>query len=186
MHFLLLAACAVDDPAPVDDTGTPVPTDSTPTDTDTTPTGLDPDDLETFRARVERDLNGIYASGASVAIWKDGTIVYAEGFGSADPDTDVPVTPETLYQVGSDTKKLTAIAVLQQVQQGRLSLDQTVASALPDVELVRSPEWNDAATLHQLLSHQGGSPTTPPGTTTRRTTSSRTAPPGSSPRGNGR
>lgn len=161
MHLLLLLACTdPTDGTPVDDTGTPLTGDSIPTETDTdpgtTPTGLDPDDLDTLRRRIERDLNGLYASGASVALWKDGAVVFAEGFGSADPDAEVAITPETLFQVGSDTKKMTAIAVLQQVAAGTLSLDQTVASALPDVELARSPEWNDAATLHQLLSHQGG------------------------------
>ncbi len=157
MHLVLLLACTPKDVVPVDDTGASTGTDTADTsDTpDTTTTGLDADDLATFRNRVERDLSG-YGTGASVAFWKNGAIVYAEGFGSADPDADVPVTPETIFQVGSDTKKMTAIAVLQQVQAGRLSLDQTVASALPDVALARSPAWAGGTTLHHLLSHQGG------------------------------
>lgn len=151
MLTLLLAACA-HDPAP-DAPGT-TGGDSDPV--TTTPPALDPDALDELRARVDRDFRNLLASGASVALWQHGDIVFAEGFGSADPDVEVPVTPDTLFQVGSDTKKMTAIAVLQQVEAGTLDLDDPLEQVLPDVELAANPEWNNTATLHQLLSQQGG------------------------------
>jgi CubicO group peptidase (beta-lactamase class C family) len=120
-------------------------------------TTLDAQALARLRDTMTRVLaDSRHASGASMAIWMNGEIVFAEGFGSADPDTDIPVTPDTLFQIGSDTKKLTAIAALQQVEAGALDLDAPISATLPGFDLERSPGWADTVTLHQLLSHQGG------------------------------
>jgi len=161
MTLLLLALGCQGKDLPADDTGTPpddtAATDSIPTDdTATTVTGLDPDEVDAFLNRVQRAMRGGYASGAQVAIWKDGGLALEAGVGSADPDAEVEITPETLFQIGSDTKKLTAVAVLQQVESGAYALDDTVSTLLPDLALARSPEWVGDATVHDLLSHQGG------------------------------
>lgn len=135
------------------------PVDSPPVDSqpdDSGVEGLDPEVLASLQRAVQRDLaRSTFATGASVAVWQDGRIIYAEGFGNADPDGDVPVTPDTIFQIGSDTKKMTALAVLQQVQAGTLSLDTPLNQILPELHLDRSPDWAATTTLHDLLSHQG-------------------------------
>jgi len=95
------------------------------------------------------------ASGASVAVWIDGQII-AFGVGDRHPDDGGEITADTLFQIGSDTKKMTAIAALQQVQAGRLSLDETMTDALPGFAFSLDTSWADEATLHDLLSHQSG------------------------------
>lgn len=64
-----------------------------------------------------------------------------------------PVDRDTLFQLGSTTKMLTAATALQHVDAGRLTLDDTMDAALGGFELSRSPEWS--GTLHELLTHQG-------------------------------
>ncbi len=148
MLFLLALACK----HPADD----VETGAVDTD-DTTPPVLSEDDLAAIAAAVDTDLGASLASGCQIAVWKDGAIVYTAEFGKADPTDLVKlVTADMLFQIGSDTKKLTALALLQQEQAGTLARTDTVADAIPGLTLAASPEWAEAATLHDLISHQGG------------------------------
>jgi CubicO group peptidase (beta-lactamase class C family) len=132
---------------------------STITGDDTTTSGepneLDDDAIARIREAVEQSLGNGLATGCSVAIWRDGEVIYAEGFGTKD-EAGNPVTTDTLFQIGSDTKKLAAMTLLQLVDAGELSLDQTVGELLPALELAPSPGHLDALTVHQLLSHQSG------------------------------
>jgi len=90
-----------------------------------------------------------------VAVWLDGACHYVGGFGSASASEDQAVTEDTLFMIGSDTKKMTAALALQQVQAGRLTLDTPISTVLPDFEPPYAPDF-PSATLHELLSHQGG------------------------------
>jgi len=106
-------------------------------------------------AAVEADLETNLATGASVAVWLDGQVIWVGGFGSADPlGTRVP-DEDTLYMIGSDTKKLTAMSLLRKVAAGDIALDTTIADVLPDLTMVYAPGFTHA-TVHDLLSHQGG------------------------------
>jgi CubicO group peptidase (beta-lactamase class C family) len=85
---------------------------------------------ERVRAAVDRSLGTGLATAYSVAVWRDGEVIYAEAFGETDPD-GTPATTDTLFQIGSDTKKMTAVSLLRKVDEGLLSLDDTVAEQLP-------------------------------------------------------
>jgi CubicO group peptidase (beta-lactamase class C family) len=147
--FLALACKHADtDDTDVGETDTLVETDTTGPDRTAA--------FEAIREAVATDLLQNDATGASVAIWYDGEVIFAEGFGKRDPDAEDPVAPTTLFQIGSDTKKLTAIAVLREVEAGHLSLDDTLSEALPDLHFAKDAGWTDAITVHQLISHQGG------------------------------
>jgi len=102
------------------------------------------------------DLERNEAYGVSVAVMEDGVVTFAEAFGSRDADGDEPLTPQTLMQIGSTTKHMTAAALLQKVEQGLVSLDDTLESVLPDLELAQDPSWDDQLTLRMLLSQQSG------------------------------
>jgi len=138
LALLLVAACGDN----TLDTGTVEPT-------------LPADQIDSIHAAVTGALGHGLATAYSVAIWRDGEIVYAEGFGTADGAAE-PVTPDMLFQIGSDTKKLTAIALLQQVQAGRARLDQTIADLVPDLVLAAAPQHLGTITLDALLSHRSG------------------------------
>jgi len=128
---------------------------TTATTTGGEPNELDDDAIDRIRQAVEQSLGMGLATGCSVAIWRDGEVIYAEGFGTKD-EAGNPVTNDTLFQIGSDTKKMAAVTLLQLVDAGELSLDQTVGELLPTLELAASPGHLDALTVDQLLSHQSG------------------------------
>jgi CubicO group peptidase (beta-lactamase class C family) len=88
-------------------------------------------------------------------VWRDGRVVYAEGFGTTDGAAAL-VDPDTLFQIGSDTKKLTAIALLRQIEAGRARLDETVAEIAPDLALASDPTYFGKLTIDELLSHRSG------------------------------
>ncbi len=116
---------------------------------------LSDDQISRIHDQVDRSLGAGLATGYSVAIWRDGEIVYSEGFGTRD-EAGAEVTPATLFQIGSDTKKLTAIALLRQVEAGGIALDQTVGELVPDLVLAAAPEHLAQLTLHDLLNHRSG------------------------------
>lgn len=95
------------------------------------------------------------AAGYSVAVWRDGHVVYAEGFGAKD-EHGRRVTPGTLFQIGSDTKKMTAIAALQAVEAGTFELDDTLSEIVPDLVLTQAPEAFEQITVEDLLTQRSG------------------------------
>ena len=91
--------------------------------------------------------------GVSVAIVaKDGQVV-AKGYGLANVEHDVPVTPETIFQSGSLGKQFTSTAVMLQVEDGKLALEDPITKYFPDAP----PEWN-AIRIRHLLTHTSGIP----------------------------
>ena len=90
------------------------------------------------------------APSVSVAVVQDGKTAFAKAFGSADLAAGRAATSDTRYAVGSISKQFTAAALLLAQEQGKLSLDDTVAKYFPD--LTRAGE----ITIRQLLSHVSG------------------------------
>jgi CubicO group peptidase (beta-lactamase class C family) len=111
--------------------------------------------FEPLAAAVLQDLATSNATAASVAVWLDGEVIWVGGFGHADPDGAAPPDEDTLFMIGSDTKKIAALSLLRKVAAGKTTLDTTVAALLPDLMPVRAPDF-PGATLRELLSHQGG------------------------------
>lgn len=87
---------------------------------------------------------------ASVAVVKDGQVVYLKAYGDARIEPRVPAATEMRYSIGSASKQFTAAAVLLLQEQGRLSLDDKLSKYFP--ELTRANE----ITIRQLLSHTSG------------------------------
>jgi CubicO group peptidase (beta-lactamase class C family) len=95
--------------------------------------------------------------GVSIAFFDHGRIVWAKGYGLADVASGRPVTPETMFQAGSISKPLTAVAALRLVEAGKLDLDQDVNARLrawrvPDTAFTAQQK----VTLRRLLSHGAG------------------------------
>jgi D-alanyl-D-alanine carboxypeptidase len=89
--------------------------------------------------------------GVAVAIDQGGRTVKLAGYGFANVELRVPVTAQTVFQIQSVTKQFTATAVMMLAEQGKLSVDATVATYLDGVP----PSWN-AITVRHLLTHTSG------------------------------
>lgn len=89
--------------------------------------------------------------GASVAVLRHDTLVYAAGFGVTSLTTEAPVTPATIFQIASTTKPFTAMAILMLVEEGKLALDDPAARYLAWL-----PGKYAKVTIRQLLTHTSG------------------------------
>lgn len=113
----------------------------------------------TDRAVVAPAVDSIVASvlkdgrtaGMSVAVVRGPDTLVLKGYGKADLELDVPTPPDAVYEIGSVTKQFTAAAILQLMEQGKLSLDDDLAKYVP--AFARAAQ---RVTLRQLLGHTSG------------------------------
>jgi CubicO group peptidase (beta-lactamase class C family) len=114
-----------------------------------------------LRAQVpERAIDSLmarYASpdgpGASLLIVRDGQVVLAKGYGLADVEQRVPVTPQTDFRLASLSKQFTAAAIMLLVADGKLRLDDSVATLVTGL-----PAFARGVTVRHLLNHTSGLP----------------------------
>ncbi|MEV6034882.1 serine hydrolase domain-containing protein [Nonomuraea sp. NPDC052116] len=92
--------------------------------------------------------------GSALAYWHQGEL-HEFAAGTLNVDTGVEATTDALYQIGSVTKVWTATLIMQQVEQGRLTLDTPVVEVLPEFR-VADPEVTKNVTIRHLLSHTSG------------------------------
>jgi CubicO group peptidase (beta-lactamase class C family)/D-alanyl-D-alanine dipeptidase len=96
----------------------------------------------------------------SIALVDDQQIVWARGFGFANPAKQTPATADTAYRVGSVSKLFTDLALMQLVEQGKLDLDAPITKILPDFT-PKNP-LDVPITLRHLMSHRSGLVREPP------------------------
>jgi len=76
--------------------------------------------------------------GAAVVIVKDAGIVFQRSYGAANLEHGIPITAQTVFDIGSVSKQFTGLAVAMLVERGKLSLDDDIRKYLPDMpDLVR-------------------------------------------------
>src|SRR5829696_1756254 len=110
------------------------------------------DTISALTAKLNEQLNGEQFSGA-VLIGHRERIVFEKAVGFADRGSRTPNTPTTRFRNGSMNKMFTAIAVMQLVEAGKLSLDDTVGKVMPDYP---NAEVARKVTIRHLLGHTGG------------------------------
>jgi CubicO group peptidase (beta-lactamase class C family) len=91
--------------------------------------------------------------GLAVAVVRGDTVLACKGYGLANIELDVPITPATMFQSGSLGKQFTAAAVMALVEEGKLKLDDSIRKYLPD-----APKSWEPIALRHLLSHTSGIP----------------------------
>jgi CubicO group peptidase (beta-lactamase class C family) len=101
--------------------------------------------------RVFSDWSSKDGPGCSAAASQDGRTVYEAGYGSANLEADVPITPASIFHAASVSKQFTAMAVMLLAREGKLSLDADIHSYLPEL-----PDYGQRITLRHLLTHTSG------------------------------
>ena len=105
-----------------------------------------------FEKDMQAYLDEIQAVGVACVVVKDNQVVYHHNFGVKNLETQEPVDDATLWRIASISKSFTATSLLQQVEQGKLSLTDDVSDLLGFT--VRNPKFPDTPiTLEMLLSH---------------------------------
>lgn len=89
--------------------------------------------------------------GIAVLIARRGNIVYEKAFGSANIELDLPMQPDMVFRIGSITKQFTAVGILQLVEQGKLSLQDSIQQYIKDF-----PTKGYTITIAHLLTHTSG------------------------------
>ncbi|MEJ7813443.1 MAG: serine hydrolase [Gemmatimonadaceae bacterium] len=89
--------------------------------------------------------------GCALGVIRDGELAYARGYGMADLERGAPITPRTVFDIGSTSKQFTAASLLLLAADGRLALDDDVRKYVPEV-----PDYGTPITLRHLLQHTSG------------------------------
>jgi CubicO group peptidase (beta-lactamase class C family) len=111
------------------------------------PEGLGDSIDELVRAAMEEGP----ITGVAVAVSRGSRIVHEAGYGWADVENELPVTPETVFKVGSITKQFTAATILDLADDDMLALDDRLSDYLPEY-----PGYGPEVTIATLLSHTAG------------------------------
>ena len=103
------------------------------------------------RALIDREMTRTLAPGISIAVARDGRLVWSEAIGCADVELQVPMTTTTRLRIGSVSKPLTAAALGRLVEDGKLDLDAPVQRYVPDF-----PKKAWPITTRELAGHLAG------------------------------
>lgn len=89
--------------------------------------------------------------GCALGVARGGELVYARGYGLANLEHGIPISPNTIFDIGSTSKQFTATAILLLSQQGKLALDDDVRKLLPELR-----DYGKTVTIRHLLHHTSG------------------------------
>ncbi|MGE5414154.1 MAG: serine hydrolase domain-containing protein [Syntrophomonadaceae bacterium] len=108
-------------------------------------------DLKTRVDAIFREYDRSDSPGCALAVYRDGRIEYARGYGMANLELGVANSPETVFDIGSTSKQFTAFSIHLLAREGKLSLDDDIRRWIPEV-----PSYGKTVTIRHLLHHTGG------------------------------
>lgn len=111
-------------------------------------------DFQQLSDFIVSEMRRLSVPGVAVGLLHDGR-EHLAGFGVTSVENPLPVTADTLFQIGSTTKTITGTIVMRLVEQGLIDLDAPVKSYLPDLSL-QDKEAEATVTMRHLLTHMGG------------------------------
>lgn len=95
--------------------------------------------------------NTLNTPGAAIAVEKDGKVVFKKGYGSAELEYNIPITPSTVFHIASVSKQFTCFSVLLLEKEGKLSINDDIRKYIPEV-----PDFGKVITLNMLMHHISG------------------------------
>ncbi len=109
---------------------------------------------DTLTEKVDRIFAGwntTSSPGCALAVVKDGRIIYEHGYGMANLELGISITPHSVFDIGSVSKEITAMAMILLVQDGKVSLDDDIRKYLPEI-----PDYGSTITIRHMLHHTSG------------------------------
>lgn len=101
--------------------------------------------------KIFAELTAPGSPGCALAVARGGKLVYAKGYGSANIEENVPLTPDSVFDIGSTSKQFTAASILLLEQQGKLAIDDDIRKYIPEL-----PNYGKKITILHLLNHTSG------------------------------
>ncbi|MFT4801069.1 MAG: CubicO group peptidase (beta-lactamase class C family) [Flavobacteriaceae bacterium] len=108
--------------------------------------------------KESQEIDGIFKEwgkqnvpGGAIGIIKDGELIYAKGYGIADLEHDIKISPSSVFTLGAASQQFVAFSLLLLEEQGKLNLDDTVQTYLPDF-----PEYDAPLTIRHFIHHTSG------------------------------
>ena len=113
--------------------------------------------LDLLVEQLEQQRQTLHVPGMALAVVKNDEVVLTHGFGVANVEEETPVTPETIFAIGSSTKAFTSTLVGMLVDEGKMDWDDPVTKYLPYFQLdIKSDNESAEVTLRDVLSHRTG------------------------------
>lgn len=103
--------------------------------------------VDSIFANVSKD----GSPGCALGVYRDGRIFYSRGYGLANLELNVPITPASVFDIGSTSKQFTAASLVLLQQDGKLSLDDDIRKWIPEL-----PSYGKAITIRHILHHTSG------------------------------
>src|SRR5258708_12420549 len=100
---------------------------------------------------VFSDLAKPGSPGCALGVYRDGKIIYAKGYGLANIEENVPINPQSVFDIGSTSKQFTAASILLLEKQGKVAVTDDVRKYLPEL-----PDYGQKINILQLLTHPIG------------------------------
>jgi CubicO group peptidase (beta-lactamase class C family) len=114
--------------------------------------GSGADDKKTAAVdEVFSDLTKAGSPGCALGVYRDGKIVYANGYGLANLEENAAITPQSVLDIGSTSKQFTAASILLLEKQGKLSVNDDIRKYIPEL-----PDYGQKITILHLLNHTSG------------------------------
>lgn len=107
--------------------------------------------VSTFIRQLCAEWNRPDSTGVSVAIISEGELIFAHGVGSANLEHQIPITPETIFDIGSASKQFTAFAIAMLIGDKQIAMDDNIRDYLPDI-----PDLGYPITVRHLIHHTSG------------------------------
>lgn len=111
--------------------------------------------LKSIEEKVEKRRAALGIPGMSLAIVRNGEVVYSKGLGYKDFENKIPATGDTQFAIGSATKAFTALSVLMSADEGKLSLDDSPKKYLNYFKM-QDPDTDKNMTVRDLMAHTSG------------------------------
>ncbi|MFT3740538.1 MAG: serine hydrolase [Breznakibacter sp.] len=113
------------------------------------------ENLNGIDIEIQSILDDYKAVGLSVAIVKDDKLIYSKGFGYRDYENKLPVTPNTVFAIGSSTKAFTSALIGILEKEGKLDISERPSKYIPHLEF-STDRMNTLITVEDLLDHRSG------------------------------
>jgi CubicO group peptidase (beta-lactamase class C family) len=113
--------------------------------------------LSGYAGDVQQAMQDWQVPGCAIGIVKDGKTIFAKGLGRRDVQNKLPVTPDTVFAIGSCTKAFTCVALGMLADEGKLDWDKPVREYMPDFR-VFDPVATERMTARDLVTHRSGLP----------------------------